>query len=291
MNDVTLDQARALDALDRRGTFAAAAAELGRGHTTVLYLVRTLEDALGFSVVDRSGYRTRLSPRGRRVLEGCRALLAAEAELDRTVNELRAGWEPAVTAVFDGIVPIEPLLHAVGKLVADRVPTRIDVRAEFLDGVEHAFDALTADLMIAVLPARSTGLAPIELPPLAASLVARADHPLARGRHDIRAMRRHLLLTVRGSDPRLEMPTSAIESQSTVHLNDFASKHAAILAGIGYGWLPDQMIAGDLRARRLARVRWTRSNRHVFHPRLYHRSSPGPAARVLIEALSRGRVE
>jgi DNA-binding transcriptional LysR family regulator len=218
---ITLEQARALDALARGGTFAAAATELRRGHTSVLYLIRTLEDVLGFPVVDRTGYRTALSARGARVLESCRALLAAEAELASTIRDLRAGWEPTVTVVFDGIVPIEPLLHAVGRLVGERVPTRIDVRAEFLAGVEDAFTRIGAELMIAVLPPRRA-LTSIELAALPASLVARADHPLAHGRHDVRAMRRHLLLTVHGSDPRLDLPTSAIEAHSTVHLNDFA---------------------------------------------------------------------
>lgn len=283
---VTLEQARALDALDRAGTFAGAAQELRRGHTSVLYLIRTLEDALGFAVLDRSGYRTKLTPRGRRVLEGCRALLAAEAALAATVSELRAGWEPTVTVVFDGIVPIDPLLRAVGRLVTEKVPTRIDVRAEFLAGVEEAFVRDAADVMIAVLPPRGTDLTAVELPPLRASLVARADHPLARGRHDVRALRSHLLLTVRGSDPRLHLPTAGIEARSTVILNDFASKRAAILAGIGYGWLPDTMIAPELAKGRLVRVRWTRASTHAFHPRLYHRGQPGPAARQLIAALS-----
>jgi len=226
-----------------------------------------------------------LSARGRRVLEGCRGLLAAEAELAATVTELRAGWEPAIAVVFDGIVPIDPLLHAVGRLVAEKVPTKIDVRAEFLAGVEDAFQQLGADLMIAVLPPRAMSLVAIDLPALPASLVARADHPLARGRHDVRALRGHLLLTVRGSDPRLELPTAAIEARSTVHLNDFTSKHAAVLAGIGYGWLPDALIAADLAKGRLRRIRWTGASRHVFHPRLYHRGQPGPAARQLIDAL------
>lgn len=286
---VTLEQARALDALDRAGTFAAAATELRRGHTSVVYLIKTLEDALGFAVVDRSGYRTALSPRGRRVLEGCRALLAAEAELASTIVELRAGWEPNVTVVFDGIVPIEPLLRALGRLVDEQIPTKIDVRAEFLAGVEDAFERMKADVMIAVLPARNAHLSAITLPVLTASLVAGADHPLVRGRHDVRGMRRHLLLTVRGSDPRLELPTAAIEARSTVHLNDFTSKRAAILAGIGFGWLPDALIEQDLARGRLRRIRWTGASKHVFRPRLYHRTDVGPAARHLITALAERR--
>ena len=286
---VTLEQARALDALDRAGTFAGAAQALRRGHSSVLYLIRTLEEGLGFPLLDRTQYRTRLTAKGRRVLESCRALLAAESALSATVHELRAGWEPTVAVVFDGIVPVDRLLRAVGRLIADHAPTRIDVRAEFLGGVEDAFERTSADLMIAVLPPRGAGLNSVPLPPLQASLVARADHPLARGRHDERSLDAHLLLTVRGSDPRLQLSTAGIEAHSTVHLNDFASKREAILAGIGYGWLPDALITSELAKKKLRRIKWTRPSRHVFHPRLYHRGKPGPAARQLIAALTTPR--
>ena len=286
---ITLEQARALDALERAGTFASAAESLRRGHSSVLYLIRTLEEGLGFPLLDRTQYRTQLTPHGRRVLESCRALLAAESDLAATVQELRAGWEPKVSVVFDGIVPVEPLLRAVGRLVADHAPTRIDVRAEFLGGVEDAFERTQADLMIAVLPPRGSGLTSVALPPLHASLVAHAKHPLSRGRQDERSLDAHLLLTVRGSDPRLHLSTAGIEAHSTVHLNDFASKREAILAGIGYGWLPDGLIASELSRKTLRRIKWTRPSRHIFHPRLYHRGRPGPAARQLIAALASSR--
>jgi DNA-binding transcriptional LysR family regulator len=277
---ITLEQARALDALDRAGTFQRAAAALRVGHTSVLYAIRTLEEGLELRVLDRTGYRTKLTPAGRRVLEGCRAMLAAEAELAATVSELRAGWEPMVRVVFDGIVPIEPLLVAVGELARERVPTKIDVRAEFLGAVEDTFAASEADLMISVLAPRATDLTAIELPVVRASLVAHRRHPLASGKHDVASLKRHVLLTVRGGDPRLEMPTAGIEQHATVLLNDFASKRAAIRAGIGFGWLPDAMISDDLR-----RVRWTGSSVHRFQPRLFHRGHPGRAAQRLIAAL------
>jgi len=163
---------------------------------------------------------------------------------------------------------------------------RIDVRAEFLSGVEDAFARAHADLMIAVIPPAVAGLVARELAPLPASLVARADHPLARGRHAERDLDGHLLLTVRGSDPRLELSTARSEARSTVHLNDFASKRAAILAGIGYGWMPDALIAAELASGKLRRIRWSRPTTHVFRPHLYHRDAPGPAARQLIGALA-----
>jgi DNA-binding transcriptional LysR family regulator len=119
-----------------------------------------------------------------------------------------------------------------------------------------------------------------------ASLVARVVLALRQGMIGARELLRHVLLTVRGSDPRLELSTSSLSVRSTVHLNDFASKHAAIAEGIGYGWLPDARIERELAAGTLRRIRWTRSSRHVFRPRLYHRGALGPSARRLVEALA-----
>jgi DNA-binding transcriptional LysR family regulator len=44
---VTLDQARALDAFARTGTFQAAAKELHKVHTAVLYALKQLESQTG----------------------------------------------------------------------------------------------------------------------------------------------------------------------------------------------------------------------------------------------------
>jgi DNA-binding transcriptional LysR family regulator len=98
------------------------------------------------------------------------------------------------------------------------------------------------------------------------------------------------MLTVRGSDPRLELPTAHLEQGSTIHLNDFTSKKAAIVAGIGFGWLPDYLIERELARRSLRRVRWTGASAHVFAPRLYRRGGAplGRAATRLVAALDAG---
>src|SRR5689334_17722029 len=129
--NVTLEQARALDALARHGTFAAAATALRKGHTAVLYALRTLEEQTELTLLDRRGYRTRLTPAGERVLEHCRKMLAAERELEAACAEIRAGWEPSLRIVFDGIFPAEPLLRVVKELRTEGASTRFHVSAEF----------------------------------------------------------------------------------------------------------------------------------------------------------------
>ncbi|MEZ4399236.1 MAG: LysR family transcriptional regulator [Kofleriaceae bacterium] len=290
---VTLDQARALDALDRAGTLMAAARALRKGHTAVMYALRQLEAQTELTLLDRRGYRLRLTPAGRRVLEHARRLLEAEAGLVAACHEMRTGWEPALRVVYDGVVPDAALLRAVGALVADGAPTRLHVSSAFLGGVEAEFLAADADLMVAVVPATSrTPLTATRLPPVTAELVVGRGHPLARARGEVTAqtLAEHVLLTVRGGDPRLELPTDGLPRRVTVDLNDFHAKRAAIASGIGFGWLPEHIAAADLRAGRLRRVRYQGGARHRFSPRLYTRAGvrPGPAARRLIDALTAG---
>ncbi|NTX00893.1 LysR family transcriptional regulator [Myxococcus sp. CA051A] len=289
--NVTLEQARALDALARHGTFAAAAQALGKGHTAVLYTLRTLEGQTELELLDRRGYRTRLTPAGERVLEHCRKLLAAERELEATCAEIRAGWEPTLRIVFDGVFPAEPLLRVVKALRAEGAGTRFHVSSEFLAGVEAAFVRDEADLMVSVLPPSLPGLRSYALPELKALLVAHRSHPLARRRRGTlqeEELSEHLLLTVRGSDPRLQLSTVSLEMRSTVHLNDFAAKKAAILEGLGYGWLPEHLASRELRRGELKLLKPSSGSTHAFLPKLHHRAGVrlGRAARRVVKTLT-----
>ncbi len=290
---ITLEQARALDALSKKGTLVAASRELHKGHSAVLRAVRQLEVQSGLTILGRRAGRLVLSPVGARVLELCRRLLAAEGELIDACAELRTGWEPALRVVCDGVLPDAPLLRAVGELLREGAPTRIHVSTEFLQGVEDRFVEGDADVMVSVLPARTPGLVATRLPALRALLVAHRGHPLARRRGLLEdgALEEEVLLTVQGSDPRLALSTSEVRGKATVELHDFHAKRAAILGGLGYGWLPEHLCAAELERGTLRVLAYARGAEHVYAPRLYHRPGAplGPAAKRVVEALGAGR--
>ena len=286
---ITLDQARAIDALAQHGTLVAAANALHKGHTAVLYALKQLELQTDLPLLDRRGYRLALTPAGERVLEGCRRMLAAERALVATCEELRTGWEPSLRVVFDGLLPSVPILRVLGELRAAQAPTRVRMSAEFLGGVEAAFERDEAHLMLAVLPPHSAALVSHALAPLRALLVAHRDHPLARARGELSAadLEEHVLVNVRGGDPRLALSTDALDQRSTVVLDDFLAKREAILAGIGFGWLPEHLCARELRGRELRVLRFTHGSEHIFSPRLYQRRgiALGRAAERMVRAL------
>ncbi len=287
---VTLEHARALDALARNGTLQAAARELHRSHTSVLHAVRALESQTELELLDRRGYRLRLTGAGHRVLEHCQRLLATERDLVAACQEMRTGWEPSLRIVFDGVVSSAPLLEAVGALVKEGAATRISVSGEFLGGVEDAFERDQADLMITVLPPRREGLIGKRLAAIRAFLVAHRSHALARARGTLsRAqLEEHVLLNVRGGDPRLELPTQGMTPRGAIALADFEAKKRALVAGIGFGWIPEHVAERELAKKELRVLRYAEGSEHTFQPRLYHRQGArlGRAGRRVADALA-----
>lgn len=285
--NVTLDQARTLDAFAKEGTLQAAAKRLHKGHPAVLYALKQLEQQTGLTLFDRTGYRTRLTPAGEAVLKHCRAMLDAERALEATCSVLLSGWEPVLRVVFDAIVPLAPVLELVKTVRAEHAPTKVMLSVDSLAGVEARFNQEQAQLMVSVLPAGQVeGLTMHKLPQLKARLVAHRKHPLSKQARVSRDdLTQHVLLTVRGGDPRLQLATAELDTQSTVHLPDFHSKKAAILAGIGFGWLPEWLIEKELARGELRSLRLPQGTVHVFEPRVYTRGRLGPAGTALLERL------
>lgn len=287
---VTLEQARALDALARFGTLTKAAASLHKKHTAVVYALANLELQTGLTLLDRSGYRTSLTHAGERVLEQCRKLLAQEAELEALCTTIRTGWEPRLRVVFDGLFPPSLILREVKRLSKVSPVTRVDVVAEYLSGVEQTYFARNADLMVSVLPPKDAMLERCAAAPIASHLVVHKRHPLARVRKaTLDDLRQHTLLTVRGSDPRLALTTAPLDAQVSVQLHDFHTKREAILAEMGFGWLPDYLIAPELTRGTVVRVAFVGGNRHVFTPHLYWAPgrAHGRAAQHMVQGLTK----
>jgi DNA-binding transcriptional LysR family regulator len=74
----------------------------------------------------------------------------------------------------------------------------------------------------------------------------------------------------------------------TWRLGDLGAKHALLLAGLGWGNMPTEMVADDLAAGRLVRLSLAEAPEHRYPIGLIHRtdSPPGPAGAWLAERLA-----
>lgn len=100
MLKLTLDALQLLDAIDRGGSFAAAAKELFRVPSTISYSVSKLEDDLGVQVFERAGPKVLLTIAGRALLKEGRFLLKAAHDLEHKVRRVQAAGRQSFRLVW-----------------------------------------------------------------------------------------------------------------------------------------------------------------------------------------------
>ena len=131
---LTLDALLVLDAIDRKGSFAAAAKELYRVPSAITYTIRKLEQDLDAPLFDRSGHKAELTPAGEKLLEDGRSLLRAASELEAAVKRTATGWESELRIALSDILPHGDLLSLVNKFYQENYGTQIRISREVLPG-------------------------------------------------------------------------------------------------------------------------------------------------------------
>jgi DNA-binding transcriptional LysR family regulator len=246
-----LSALQVLDAIERKGSFAAAAEELARVPSAITYVIRKLERELGVPLFDRSGHRALLTDAGIELLEQGRGLLLAADQLERRVRRVASGWEVELRISVDGILRMARMLTLVEAFLKDEPATRLRIFNEVLGGTWDALVSGRADLALGTaLEARqeedagefkSRVLGHFDM----VFAVARG-HPLAAvsellTRAQIRA---HRAVAV-GDTSRSQPPITVglLRGQDVLTVPTMADKIAAQAAGLGCGYLPLGMIA------------------------------------------------
>jgi len=254
---VSLESLRLLDAIDRHGSFAAAAQELCVVTSSITHAVRNLEENLGLTLFDRSGRSARFTTRGRTLLDSGRHLLARAAEFDAQVQLIATGWEPRLVLSIDEVIPMKPLVPLLDAFFKVAPQTSLQVRREAVAGSWDALMSGRADLVVGA-PAGGPPGGGYESAPLwqmGFVLAAAPSHPLALRSDRISnteiAQHRAVVLgdTTRGL-PHLSY--GLIDNRLQLSVPDYGAKLEAILMGIGCGFLPQGMAEPHVRAGRLA---------------------------------------
>jgi DNA-binding transcriptional LysR family regulator len=257
---ITLDALLVLDAIDRKGSFAAAAEELNRVPSALTYTVQKLEQGLDVELFDRSGHRARLTPAGRELLDEGRHLLRAAGELELSVKRIATGWEAELRLAVSDLLPLERFYPLLDAFYREGHGTRLRLSTEVFGG---AWDALVddrADLVVGATgesPAGG-GYATRVLGSVPFDFVVPPDHPLADAEEPLsdELVQRHRAIAAADSSRRLAPRTSALlGGQEVLTVPTIGDKHRAHLAGLGIGSLPRYMIADDVAAGRLVRRR------------------------------------
>lgn len=244
---ISLEALRALDAIQRKGSFAAAADELFKVPSALSYTIQKLEQTLGISLFDRSGHRAELTPAGRLVWEQGQKILKAADELTVAARRVAKGWETHLRIAIDTLLPLETLFPLIHEFREAGIGTEIQLLEEILGGSLDALLCDRADLIVGAsqLPSASHYQARLA-GYIEFDFVAPPGHPLAglpRPLAPEQIMQFPAIVAADSSRHMTPLSSGLLDGQTRLTVPNMSAKLQAHIAGLGVGFVPRHLAA------------------------------------------------
>jgi DNA-binding transcriptional LysR family regulator len=285
----SLEQWAVLAAVVDAGGFAQAAAALNRSQSAISYAIARLQESLDLPLLTVEGRKSVLTPHGQTLLARSRLLVKDLATLELLARSLKQGWESELKLVVDAAFPRARLLDIVGELQSTCPSTQIQLADVVLSGAEQAIIEGSADVVVTsrVPP----GFLSDWLLDVRFVAVARPDHPLIELRRELTTddLVRHVQAVVRDSGTLNPRDEGWLGAERRFTVSSMEASLATILAGLAYAWLPEHMLADQLRSGELKQLPLVTGASRIVSLQivLVQSNVPGPAARAAADAFHR----
>jgi DNA-binding transcriptional LysR family regulator len=253
----TLQELLCFDAVARHGGFQAAAEKLHRSHPSVFASVAKLELQLGLKLLDRGGYRVRLTEAGESLHRKAQQLLHEAEELRTHAEQLAMGQEGELRVVLGDLCPLSPMLRLLSIFFGQHRQTRLHLQFEAVTGPWERLLEDDADLIVHRIPKGDTRLEWIELGRVAmVAVVAPGFLPFPVTKTiSPKQLQKLTQCVVRDSARRpLEQGHFLVEGAPQCSVPDQLTKKELIMKTMAWGHLPRFMIEDELRDGRLLSI-------------------------------------
>jgi len=237
-----------------RGGLSAGARSLGRAQAAVTYSIQSLERDLGVTLFNRATRPLAPTDEGRALAEVARDIVADVHRLQLKAASLRAGVESRVRLVTDALMPMSALIP-LATAFAEKFPA-VDL--------EVAVDTMTTPLnavldgsatlgVVGPMALRHREISAVPLVEVVRIAVASPSHPLAAHTHlisgDVARQHRRIVMLNRSQLPT-SRPADPLPGQ-VWRASDIGAKREMLLAGLGWGNMPQHVVQDDLDRGRL----------------------------------------
>lgn len=256
-NPVTIEVIRTLDAIDRQGSFAAAAEVLHKVPSALTYTIQKCERDLNLVLFDRSGHRAQWTPAARHILQEGRRLLVSLENLGHSAQRLAQGWALEYVIAIDHLLSFQQILPLLQQARGEIPWVSMHVERGTLSGTWELLLERQADLVVAPLSALPSSAEDVETEVLGSIemvLAVAPTHPLAGV---VEALTEADLATypvvVNPDTARLHAPLNAglRQRRQELRVPDMDHKIEAQKQGLGVGLLPRHRIQSELASSQL----------------------------------------
>ncbi len=258
---MTFDQVLVFHRIVETGSFKGAAAELHKTQPAISFSIKKLEEEMDAPLFDRTNYRPVLTAHGKMFYEKSLRVLQGMNELEGLSSSFHKKEEPEISLSIDGISPLPKLLKSFRDF-SDRYPnTKLNLSFDILSEAERKVLSRESLFGITYFLSKNTQLEIV---------------PITRVKM-LPVMNRELFHSrkVKSQDDLLDISQIVVadknkngasfgllEEGKKWHLTDANFKREIILAGLGWGHLPEHMIERELKDKKLSVIDFPQ-----IHPR------------------------
>jgi DNA-binding transcriptional LysR family regulator len=267
-NAITLEAINVLDAIDKRGSYAAAAEQLNKVPSALSYIVQKLEEQLQVTIFQKQGRRAVLTPAGKNLLIEGRLILEAVQRLAEKTKTISNGWEPKLNIAINSPLQCDRIF-SIFKSFLDKHPSvEMDISEEIMNG---AWEALVDDRVDMIIGAsgdipKQKGIQTVPFCFFDPVFVVSSDHPLTQKKQPINHEVIEQYRAVVAHDTAKQWVTqtrSVISKDNYFYVPSMEYKLRAQLQGLGCGFLPRSRIQKYLDNGQLVELTLTPSSQSI----------------------------
>lgn len=295
IDSVTLNQLRAFVAVCNEQSFSKASRRLSRAQSAISHAISALETALGVALFVRSGSKPKLTAAGRSLLADAQAIISRTEELKTRARSIVDFGDAELSLAVDAFFPRAPLIRGLIDLQWQAPMLRVRLFTETMQGGEALVLDGRCGLALVAADTPELNGDRIERRYLCETrfvAVCAPSHPLAAIGQPISAAEfaRHIQLVLSDHSEQTEGFRKGIAGERNWLLADLAAKHDFLLAGLGWGNMPEELVSEDIangRLVKLASIAWgDRSASLVFAISMLRGRQQQPSEAWLIKQLS-----
>ncbi len=259
---MNLDQLQVLNIIDKEGSFSKASEKLNKAKSAISYAMSNLEDELGLLLIDRSQYRPVLTSYGKQLLEKSIPVLESFEKLNDFAKTLSSNQELKLHLSMSALWPIDKIAPVLRSLEEKYNETEIVFTTEVLSGERLLFNG-AVDMAILTNLENRNDLEFKEIGSVDMPLVVSACHPLAKGpkKPTKKEFESYPQIIVRSTLPTDGKSFGVLKNAKKWYVDDINSKLKLILAGLGWGRIPDHIANEYIQRKNLLELD-SKSERH-----------------------------
>lgn len=248
---ISFEQVLVFHKIVQSGSFKAAAAELHKTQPAISLAIKKLEEEMEVELFDRSGYRPELTAHGKAFYEKSFKVLQGMGELESLSHSFQKLEEPEISVAVDGISPLPILLHLL-KSFGEKYPnTKLNMGFEILSEAERRVLSREAQIGITHFISDNTALEIIPITTVKMIPVMSRElfkERKVKSQNDLNEIDQIVVGDKNGSRGA---SFGLLDEGKKWRISDSNFKRDIILAGLGWGHLPDHTISRELAEKKL----------------------------------------